>query len=175
MTTTDKIRTRIIALRDRARHPNTPPAEADTALILARKLCAKHAIDVSILDAKPEPQRTTDAFGSGTFVKKYNCTFGCPPFTQHTIEELKDCAERARARGFTYSQAKPKRDPFEDIFRDFWRGHDHERSQSEDGAFYTDSRGRTREHRARAGGPHAYCDHPATKAARAKCRKERGY
>lgn len=171
-TTTDKIRTRIIALRDRARHANTPPAEADTALTLARKLCVKHAIDVSILDAKPEPQRTADAHGFGTFVKKYNCTFGCPPFTQHTIEELKACAERARARGFTYSQAKPKRDPFEDIFRDFFR--DGSQSQ-DDGAFYTDSHGRTREHRARAGGPHAYCTHPATKAARAKCRRERGF
>lgn len=170
--TTTKYRDRVISLRDRARHPNTPAPEAETALELARKLCAAHGIDVSILDAKPEPQRTADAFmPGGSFVKRYNCSFGCAPYTQHTIEELNACADRARARGFTYSQEKPKT-PFEDLFGDWFTTNARGSSSDET---YTDRRGRTRTHQARAAGPHASCSHPATKAARAKCRKERGW
>jgi hypothetical protein len=167
MTTTTKYRDRVIALRDRARHAGTPAAEAETALEMARKLCVKHGIDVAILDAKPEGQRVRDIYTGGTFEKKYPCRFGCSPYTQHTIEELNACAEKARNSGFSYSQAKPKSDPFDDMFRDFFRNQGQSRSRS------TSSDGR--EHKARANGTHAYCSHEATKSARAKCRRERGY
>jgi hypothetical protein len=35
-----------------AEHPNTPPAEADTAARAAERLIVKHAIDTAVLDAK---------------------------------------------------------------------------------------------------------------------------
>lgn len=170
MTTTTKYRDRVIALRDRARHAGTPAAEAETALEMARKLCAKHGIDVSILDAAPEGQRVRDIYTGGTFAKKYNCTFGCTPYTQHTIEELNACAEKARNAGFAYSQAKPKRDPFDDLFND-WFKQNTGRARSSSSS----SSSRANAGHARATGSHAYCDHDATKSARAKCRRERGY
>jgi hypothetical protein len=166
MTTTTKYRDRVIALRELARKASTE-AEADTALAMARKLCVKHGIDVAILDAKAEPQRVADPYTGGTFQKKYPCRFGCSPYTQHTIEELNECAAKARANGSTgYTQQKAQRDPFDDMFRDFFRNQGQSRSStSSDG----------REHKARATGSHAYCSHEATKSARAKCRRERGY
>jgi hypothetical protein len=183
MTTTTKYRDRVIALRDRARHAGTPAAEAETALEMARKLCIKHDIDLAILDAKPEPQRVADPLGFGTYVKKYPCRFGCGMYVQHTIEELNECAARARARGEDPYAAASQRASQErgysansrySWFDDFMRDAN-ARARGGSSEQYTDSRGRTRTHQARATGSHAFCDHPATKSARAKCRKERGY
>lgn len=161
-TTTDKIRVRVIALRDRARHPATPAPEAQTALELAEKLIAKHGIDPSILTADPEPQRVADPYGFGTFIKKYPCRFGHT--FQHTIEELRECAAEAQDRGASYTP--PRADPFENL-RDFFR----QQAPREDEDYTASGRRR----HARATGTHAYCSHPATKAARAKCRRDRGY
>lgn len=168
-TTTDKIRVRVIALRDRARHPGTPAPEAKTALELAEKLIAKHGIDPSILTAEAEPQRVADPYGYGTFIKKYPCRFGHT--FQHTIEELRECAAEAQARGASYTP--PPRDPFENLFRDWFKDASGFRQQAPPADDQYTATGRRRH--ARATGSHAYCDHPATKAARAKCRKERGY
>lgn len=168
--TTTKYRDRIIALRELARGAATAH-EADTALAMARKLCLKHDIDTAILDAQPEPQRVADPYGFGTFVKKYPCRFGCGAYVQHTIEELNVCAEKARnasTTGNAYGQqSKPQEDPFADWFADFAR----KASQNTRNAPPRNDH----EPKARANGTHAYCSHEATKSARARCRKDRGY
>lgn len=167
--TTTKYRDRVIALRELARNAGTE-AEAELAMSKARAMCEKHDIDVAILDAKPEPQRKADPYGFGTFVKKYNCTFGCPAYTQHTIEELNECAERARnasATGNAYGQSHAHQaPPQDDWFADFMRK---TRANANTG------RTNANAGHARASGTHAYCSHEATKSARAKCRRERGY
>ena len=43
---------KVKAILDRANHPNTPKAEADTALALAQKLILKHGLDESALAEK---------------------------------------------------------------------------------------------------------------------------
>lgn len=43
---------KVKAILDRANHPNTPKAEADTALALAQKLIIKHGLDESALAEK---------------------------------------------------------------------------------------------------------------------------
>lgn len=173
---------KITALRDRALHANTPAPEAETAMTLARKLCAKHGIDVAILDVKPETKSVRDDVinGQAQPQRKYSCRFGCSTWTMHTIDELNECAAKARARsatGSAYDAPKTKaRDPWDDV-RDFFNQQEarSRRTHADDSATYTDSRGRTKTHQARSSGSHAYCSHEATKAARAKCRRERGY
>jgi hypothetical protein len=48
----DKVR----AILDRANHPNTPQAEAETALALAQKLIIKHGIDEALLVVTDKPE-----------------------------------------------------------------------------------------------------------------------
>lgn len=54
----DKVR----AILERANHPNTPQAEAETALALAYRLMAKHGIDESDLAARGEGRITSKTF-----------------------------------------------------------------------------------------------------------------
>lgn len=151
MTTTNEAAIRkITALRDRARHATTPPAEAETALSMALKLCRKHGVAESILNAPTEQLKKPIINGQAPQVRKYSCRFGCGMFVQHTIDELNACAEKARNANGGNAYAAPKqKDPFEDLFRDAPK--------------------------ARTNSSHKYCDHEATKSARAKCRKDRGY
>jgi hypothetical protein len=162
-TATDAQLRKIFALRDRAAHANTPAEEADTAMTLARKLCAKYGVDASILDKKPEQHvRPGVANGQQAPTRKYSCRFGCGAFVQHTIDELNACAAKAReaAGGNAYTKM---RDPWADLF-----------GTSRPKADYTQPRDYGQS-KARATGSHAYCSHEATKAARARCRKDRGF
>lgn len=168
MTTTtasDAALRKIFALRDRAAHANTPAAEADTALALARKLCDKYGVSHSVLEAKPEQRIRPDVVnGQQAPARKYPCRFGCGVWVQHTIDELNACAEKARNANQGNAYTRP-RDRFEDMFSGF--------------GFTEPNTGRRSnaegEPKARATGSHAYCSHEATKSARAKCRRDRGF
>lgn len=157
-TATDAQLRKIFALRDRANHANTPAPEAETALTLARKLCDKYGVSHSVLDAKTEAPRPTMTNGQATKpARTYTCRFGCGMFTQHTADEMSACADRARAASSTGNAYGSYRDPFEDLFRNYNAG----RTQGEP--------------KARTTGSHAYCSHEASKSARAKCRRDRGF
>lgn len=159
-TTNDSAIRKITALRDRARHAMTPAAEAETALTMARKLCVKHSIDQAILDAPTQQMKKPIIDGSAPQEKKYSCRFGCGFFTQHTIDELNECAAKARNANGGNAYTAPKTDPFADLFGK------HESRNA--GPFHAEPKARTN-------GSHKYCDHEATKSARARCRKDRGY
>lgn len=68
----DKIMDRVRALLNVAEHPNTPEAEAETALNMANRLITKHAIDEAILrstqseDERRKPSKSTIRMASGT-------------------------------------------------------------------------------------------------------------
>ena len=67
--TQDSIVEKVRAILDRANHPNTPPAEAETALALAQRLITKYSLDEGAL-ARAEHRGeevvtdTLDVFGS---------------------------------------------------------------------------------------------------------------
>jgi hypothetical protein len=168
-TTTDRHIRIITALRDQARSTNHE-AEAATFMEKARSLCEKHGIDTAILDAPRTETKRTVINGQATQTeKKYSCRFGCGLFVQHTIDELNACAAKARDRGNGNAYNDPtrkQRDPFEDLFGSAWKNA---------GSTSSDSGFRAGAPKARATGTHAYCSHEATKSARAKCRRERGY
>lgn len=158
-TATDAHLRKIAALRDRALHASANEHEADTAMTMARKLCDKYGVSHSFLDAKPDTSRRTTAAGTSTPARTYTCRFGCGMFTQHTAEEMSACADKARAASATGNAYANHRDPFEDLFGKGWA-----------------NAGRSHgEPKAKRNGTHAYCSHEATKSARAKCRRERGY
>lgn len=149
---------RITALRDQANHPSTGEAEAAAFLAKAREMCTKYGIDPAVLD-EPTKQTTKPIInGQAPQEKRFTCRFGCGFFVSHTIDELNACAERARNAngGNAYAGQTKARDPFEDLF----------------GKGYADAGPAPK---ARATGTHKYCDHEATKSARARCRKARGY
>ena len=56
MNTTDSIVEKVQAILARANHPNTPPAEAETALALAQRLITKHNLDESALSPCAEAE-----------------------------------------------------------------------------------------------------------------------
>lgn len=169
-TTTHPKLNRIIALRDQANHPSTGEAEAATFLAKARELCTKYGIDAAIL-TEPTKQTVKRDFidGSRPQEKKFACRFGCGYFVQHTIDELNACATKAREAngGNAYAGQQKARDPFEDLFRAWCE----EPKARDAGPFQADPHAP----KARANGSHKYCSHEATKSARAKCRRERGY
>ena len=53
---------KVRAILERANHPNTPQAEAETALALAYRLMAKHGIEESDLGARGEDRITSKTF-----------------------------------------------------------------------------------------------------------------
>lgn len=53
---------KVRAILERANHPNTPQAEAETALALAYRLMAKHGIEESDLGARPDGRITSKTF-----------------------------------------------------------------------------------------------------------------
>lgn len=172
-TTTHPKLNRIIALRDQAKHASTGAAEAEAFMAKAREMCVKYGIDQAILTEAPKQTVKRDFIdGSQPQEKRFPCRFGCGVWVTHTIDELNACAEKARNAkggnayaGASYGQ-KAQRDSFEDLFSQ-WARDTKTRQQG----------GRTNANagQARATGSHAYCDHEATKSARAKCRRERGY
>lgn len=162
-TTNDKALRRIIGLRDQARHASTGEAEAATFLAKALELCTKHGIDAAILDKPAQEMKKPIINGQAPQEKKYSCRFGCGLFVQHTIDELNACAAKAREAGGGNAYNRP-RDRFEDLFSGF--GFTEPRTGRQSSADAP---------KARATGSHAYCSHEATKAARARCRRERGY
>lgn len=170
MTTTTHLKlNRIIALRDQANHPSTGEAEAATFIAKARELCVKYGIDQAVLtEAAKNTVKRDYIDGSQPQEKKFACRFGCSAWTMHTIDELNACAEKARNANGGNAYAKPKTDPFEDMFRGFFNA-----QGSRGNADYTPPR--DSEPKARAHGTHAYCSHEATKSARARCRRERGF
>lgn len=171
-TTTHPKLNRITALRDQANHPSTGAAEAEAFMAKARELCTKYGIDQAILTEAPK--QTTKPFinGAAPQEKRFACRFGCGYFVQHTIDELNACAEKARNAngGNAYAgQAQKKADSFEDLFGDWFNASSSRaRSNSSSSSSHTNAKARTT-------GSHAYCSHEATKSARAKCRRERGY
>ncbi len=69
MTTThDSVVEKVRAILDRANHPNTPQAEAETALALAQKLITKYSLDESDLVREERDEAITkghvDVFGA---------------------------------------------------------------------------------------------------------------
>lgn len=170
-TTTHPKLNRIIALRDQARGAGTTEAERETFMAKARELCIKYGIDQAILTEAPK--QTTKSFidGSRPQEKKFTCRFGCGLYVQHTIDELNACAEKARNAngGNAYAGQAKARDPWDDI-NDFFRTAGTNRRSG--ASSHNPNAGQAR---ARTTGSHAYCDHEATKSARAKCRKARGY
>jgi hypothetical protein len=177
MTTTtapDAALRKIFALRDRAAHANTPAAEADTALALARKLCDKHGLSHSLLEAKTAAPRPTTTNGQPSKPERtYSCRFGCSMFTQHTAAEMSACADKARARSANGNAYESKqRDPFENLFRHFYEERDRTSRDNDNARSYGYENDAPK---AKRNGSHAYCSHEATKSARAKCRRERGH
>lgn len=170
-TTTHPKLSRIIALRDQARGKGTTEAERETFMAKARDLCVKYGIDQAVLTEAAK--QTTKPFinGAAPQEKKFTCRFGCGLWVMHTIDELNACAEKARNANGGNAYAKA-RDPWETLFGQPNQGPRY--GQSSDST-YTGRDGYTHEHKARATGSHAYCSHEATKSARAKCRRERGY
>lgn len=155
----------ILALRDKANATDFP-AEAESYMAKARAMCEKFGIDASILDKKAETKSVRDTVinGQAQNTRKYPCRFGCGTWMMHSIDELNACAEKARNanNGNAYGA---KRDPFEDLFGGF-RNWD---SGNAGGHHSYDAP------KARAHGSHANCSHEATKSARARCRKNRGF
>lgn len=172
-TTTHPKLNRIIALRDQARGAGTTEAERETFMAKARELCAKYGIDQAILTEAPKQTVKSFIDGSRPQEKKFACRFGCGYFAMHTIDELNACAEKARNAngGNAYAEQQQKaRDPWDDI-NDFFRNAGTNRRRTAPGS----GNANAGQARARTTGSHAYCDHEATKSARAKCRKARGY
>lgn len=182
-TTNDKMRARVIALVDKAR-ATTYAAEADTYMEKAKELVKKYELPASLLtDATPQAPSAARRPGYTPPARKYPCRFGCGTMTQHTIDEMNECAERRRnATGSdsAYADAPYRRssgDFFDQFFgRGFYNagtaGH-RERASYSTGGRRTGSESAAHEPKARATGSHANCDHPATKSARAHCRKMR--
>ena len=163
-TTTHPKLTVITALRDKAR-ATTFEAEATALLEKARALCAKYDIDPAVVDAPTEQltaRKTINGQAQPQNVRRYSCRFGCGFFVSHTIDELHACAEKARNANNGNAYTAPKSDPFSDLFGQA-------RDYGTYGGFSEDKP------KARTHGSHANCDHEATKSARARCRRERGF
>jgi hypothetical protein len=158
--TTDKALARITALRDKARGTDNTH-EAETFMAHALKLCTKHGIDAAILDEPTKQMKKPIIDGSAPTEKRYSCRFGCGLFVTHTIDEVNACAEKARNANNGNAYTAP-RDPFADFFGKPAGNH----------RTYSDT---TAQPKPRTNSSHKYCDHEATKADRAKCRKARGY
>ena len=73
----ERILDKVRKLYERAYHPNTPPAEAETAKTMADSLVMRHAIDMALLDARNKGDRrlpTTrkfEAFGDWQWKEKF--------------------------------------------------------------------------------------------------------
>ena len=192
-TTNDKMRARVIALVGKAR-ATTYTAEADTYMEKAKELVEKYELPASLLtDATPQAPSAARRPGYTPPARKYPCRFGCGTMTQHTIDEMNECAERRRnATGSdsAYADAPYRRssgDFFDQFFgRGFYDasgyqggGHHERASYQHPGSRRTGSEnvysGAKSEPRARDTGSHANCNHPATKSARAHCRKKRQF
>jgi len=180
-TTNDKMRARVIALMERARGTSNEH-EATACREKAEQLVTKYALPASLLTEKFAPQPSAARVQSTQPERRYPCRFGCGVFVQHTADEMSACAERKRnetGRDSAYDvpprTTRPRAGAFNfSDFNDFFRaaGADPRTSYTHPGA----EKGRTYTNtppRARATGSHANCDHPATKSARAHCRKMR--
>jgi len=194
-TTTDKMRARVIGLVAKARATDYD-AERTTLMEKADELVKKYSLPATLL-TDPTPQAPSAArAGRPSYTqpeRRYPCRFGCGVFVQHTADEMSACAERKRnetGRDSAYdipADHDPRRGrfSFDDFFREYtgYQGGGHHERTS-----YTSREDRQREKaerfreyyggekaapKARATGSHANCDHPATKSARAHCRKMR--
>lgn len=178
MTTTDKMRNRVIGLMQRARHESTPTGEATACREKAEQLVDKYGLSRSLLtdpqvrvNSQPRPE------------KRYPCRFGCGTFVQHTVEEMSACAERRRnatgaesAYQDTVSFDELFKNVYDDLFRTSYRGYGHHEQASwtrPSGQHAHPNAEHASQPRTRRQTSHANCDHESTKAARAKCRKER--
>lgn len=193
-TTTDKMRARVIGLVAKARATDYAPERA-TYMEKAEELITRYSLPRSLL-TDPTPQAPSAArAGRPSYTqpeRKYPCRFGCGTFTQHTIDEMNACAERRRnATGSDTAYDIPtNHDPnrrgtsfFDEFFGGSsayagrgWtgQGHSEHASWTRPGGARTGSESFTDEPKPkRRQTSHANCDHEATKAARAHCRKMR--
>jgi hypothetical protein len=85
----EKIMDRVAALLAVAEHPNTPPAEAETALMMANSLITKHAIDEAIL-------RQSQSINDRRAIKTARIVLGYGEFTPYLRTVFEAAAEALR-------------------------------------------------------------------------------